>query len=193
MAHAARSRRRASRSIFMRPPRPWPSWRRAMSASIASRSSSRPAGRPSTTQVRPGPCDSPAVVSFRRHEAPECMRAQTVSSACHTGRPGSALRAAAAAPVVLDALAPDGMRRQDAAVGQPAVAVHALVGLLAVGVRAAQHRGAGLRVAARGGAGGGRGDLLVGVGGAVEVQDVHLVLHGAGRRSGGRRTRCRPP
>ena len=54
----------ASRSIFMRPPRPWPSWRRAMSASTASRSSSRPAGMPSTMQVRPGPCDSPAVMSF---------------------------------------------------------------------------------------------------------------------------------
>src|SRR5689334_9189071 len=50
-------------SIFMRPPRPWPSWRRAMSRLTASRSSSRPAGRPSTTQVRPGPWDSPAVTT----------------------------------------------------------------------------------------------------------------------------------
>src|SRR4051794_7480981 len=49
----------------MRPPRPWPSWRRAMSALIASGSSSSPAGRPSTMQVRPGPCDSPAVVRRR--------------------------------------------------------------------------------------------------------------------------------
>src|SRR6478672_3833721 len=49
----------------MRPPRPCPSWRRAMSRSISSRSSSRPAGRPSTTHVRPGPCDSPAVVMRR--------------------------------------------------------------------------------------------------------------------------------
>ena len=53
-----------SRSIFMRPPRPWPSWRRAMSRSMASRSSSSPAGRPSTMHVRPGPCDSPAVISL---------------------------------------------------------------------------------------------------------------------------------
>ena len=45
----------------MRPPRPWPSWRRAMSRSIASRSSSSPAGRPSTMVVSPGPWDSPAV------------------------------------------------------------------------------------------------------------------------------------
>src|SRR4051812_27976756 len=51
-----------SRSIFMRPPRPWPSWRRARSRSMSSGRSSRPAGRPSTTAVRPGPCDSPAVV-----------------------------------------------------------------------------------------------------------------------------------
>src|SRR4051794_19228695 len=46
----------------MRPPRPWPSWRRAMSPLIASAVSSSPAGRPSTMQVRPGPCDSPAVM-----------------------------------------------------------------------------------------------------------------------------------
>src|SRR4051794_17468606 len=46
----------------MRPPRPWPSWRRAMSALMAPRSSSSPAGRPSTMQVRPGPWDSPAVI-----------------------------------------------------------------------------------------------------------------------------------
>ena len=51
-----------SRSIFIRPPRPWPSWRRAMSRLSVSSSSSRPAGRPSTMQVRPGPCDSPAVM-----------------------------------------------------------------------------------------------------------------------------------
>src|SRR4051812_21861854 len=50
-------------SIFIRPPRPWPSWRRAMSPSIASWSSSRPAGSPSTIVVRPGPCDSPAVTT----------------------------------------------------------------------------------------------------------------------------------
>ena len=53
----------ASFSIFIRPPRPWPSWRRAMSRSIGSRSSSSPAGRPSTIQVRPGPWDSPAVTT----------------------------------------------------------------------------------------------------------------------------------
>src|SRR3954464_6387671 len=51
-----------SDSIFMRPPRPWPSWRRARSRSMSSGRSSRPAGGPSTTAVRPGPCDSPAVV-----------------------------------------------------------------------------------------------------------------------------------
>src|SRR5687768_5412535 len=46
----------------MRPPRPWPSWRRARSESMSSGRSSSPAGRPSRTAVRPGPCDSPAVV-----------------------------------------------------------------------------------------------------------------------------------
>src|SRR5829696_6450681 len=51
-----------SLSIFIRPPRPWPSWRRARSRSTSSGRSWRPAGRPSTTAVRPGPCDSPAVV-----------------------------------------------------------------------------------------------------------------------------------
>src|SRR5947207_1501921 len=51
-----------SLSIFIRPPRPWPSWRRARSRSMSSGRSSRPAGSPSTTAVSPGPCDSPAVV-----------------------------------------------------------------------------------------------------------------------------------
>src|SRR3954468_15681847 len=49
-------------SIFIRPPRPCPSWRRASSLSRSSGRSSRPAGSPSTIAVRPGPCDSPAVV-----------------------------------------------------------------------------------------------------------------------------------
>src|SRR3954454_24863127 len=49
-------------SIFIRPPRPCPSWRRARSRLMSSGVSSRPAGRPSSTAVRPGPCDSPAVV-----------------------------------------------------------------------------------------------------------------------------------
>src|SRR5881227_211016 len=46
----------------MRPPRPCPSCRRARSRSMSSGESSSPAGRPSSTAVRPGPCDSPAVV-----------------------------------------------------------------------------------------------------------------------------------
>src|SRR3954470_13707767 len=49
-------------SIFIRPPRPCPSWRRARSRLMSSGVSSSPAGRPSSTAVRPGPCDSPAVV-----------------------------------------------------------------------------------------------------------------------------------
>ena len=31
--------------------------------------SSRPAGRPSTIAIRPGPCDSPAVCEAQRHSA----------------------------------------------------------------------------------------------------------------------------
>src|SRR6185295_12798150 len=49
-------------SIFIRPPRPCPSWRRARSRSRSSRFSGSPAGRPSTIAVRPGPWDSPLVV-----------------------------------------------------------------------------------------------------------------------------------
>src|SRR5918998_283104 len=52
-----------SRSIFIRPPRPWPSWRRAMSRLTASGSSSSPAGSPSTIVERPGPWLSPAVMT----------------------------------------------------------------------------------------------------------------------------------
>src|SRR4051794_30384220 len=44
-----------------------------MSPSIDSRSSSSPAGRPSTMHVRPGPWDSPAVVSFSPIEGPQSM------------------------------------------------------------------------------------------------------------------------
>ena len=61
-----------SRSIFMRPPRPWPSWRRAMSPLTASRSSSSPAGSPSTIVVRPGPWLSPAVMT--RSDTPGSLR-----------------------------------------------------------------------------------------------------------------------
>src|SRR5919112_1676090 len=56
-------------SIFIRPPRPWPSWRRARSESMSSGLSSRPAGRPSTIAVSPGPWDSPAVTK-RKDMAP---------------------------------------------------------------------------------------------------------------------------
>ena len=77
-----------SLSIFIRPPRPWPSWRRAMSPLIASRSSSRPAGSPSTMQVRPGPCDSPAVMR-RSAIRPYRLRARTLARGV-TARAGTA-------------------------------------------------------------------------------------------------------
>src|SRR3954452_24757862 len=73
----------ASRSIFMRPPRPWPSWRRAMSALIAPGSSSSPAGRPSTMQVRPGPWDSPAVI--RRSDTPGSLGGRRVGPGARYG------------------------------------------------------------------------------------------------------------
>src|SRR3954447_1324887 len=73
----------ASRSIFMRPPRPWPSWRRAMSALMASGSSSSPAGRTSTMQVRPGPGDSPAVI--RRSDTPRSLGGRRVGPGARGG------------------------------------------------------------------------------------------------------------
>ena len=48
---------------------PWPSWRRARSASMSSGASSSPAGSPSTMAVSPGPWDSPAVTN-RKDIAP---------------------------------------------------------------------------------------------------------------------------
>src|SRR6188768_1924605 len=56
-------------SIFMRPPRPCPSWRRARSASTSSGRSSSPRGRPPTIAGSPGPWDSPAVTN-RKDIAP---------------------------------------------------------------------------------------------------------------------------
>src|SRR5215210_1175798 len=67
----------------MRPPRPWPSWRRAMSALIASGSSSRPAGSPSTMHVSPGPCDSPAVI--RRSGTPARLGGAGLSPGARCG------------------------------------------------------------------------------------------------------------
>ena len=52
-------------SIRWRGLRPYPCWRRSRSRSIASRSSTSPAGRPVTIATSAGPCDSPAVVSAR--------------------------------------------------------------------------------------------------------------------------------
>src|SRR3954464_9542008 len=67
----------------MRPPRPWPSWRRAMSALMASGSSSSPAGRPSTMQVRPGPWDSPA--GIRRSDTPRSLGGRRVGPGARGG------------------------------------------------------------------------------------------------------------
>ncbi len=44
-----------SRSIFMRPPRPYPRWRRARSSLMWSSVRGRPAGTPSMTAVRASP------------------------------------------------------------------------------------------------------------------------------------------
>ncbi len=51
----------SSRSKRIRGPRPKPSRRRASSSWSCSSVTERPAGSPSTTTVRAGPCDSPAV------------------------------------------------------------------------------------------------------------------------------------
>src|SRR6185436_9535438 len=55
------SKRASSFSIFMRPPRPYPCWRRASSEATKSGSTASPEGIPSRIAVRRGPCDSPAV------------------------------------------------------------------------------------------------------------------------------------
>src|SRR5688572_25270359 len=91
----------------MRPPRPWPSWRRAMSRLIASRSRANPAGRPSTTQVRPGPWLSPAVT--RRRDTPDRVRRRRGRGASVVLRSMRGVRQAAepeaAGPRALDARA----------------------------------------------------------------------------------------
>src|SRR5581483_4157881 len=51
----------SSRSIFMRPPAPYPVWRRCKSILICSIEMGKPAGNPSTMQVKEGPWDSPEV------------------------------------------------------------------------------------------------------------------------------------
>ena len=57
----------------MRPPRPWPSCRRAMSRSIASWSSSSPAGRPSTMRRQARAVGLPCGDQLQRHAAPKSM------------------------------------------------------------------------------------------------------------------------
>src|SRR5437870_3832147 len=47
-----------------RGPRPEPGWRRWRSKSISAGESASPAGTPSSSATRPGPCDSPAVSSL---------------------------------------------------------------------------------------------------------------------------------
>src|SRR4051812_4258270 len=94
-----------------------------MSRSIASGSSSKPAGKPSTTQVRPGPCDSPAVMSFsamrrrslcaeRRLPVPDRLALQG-----HVGLRGalSSIRCLRASLL--------GHAHEYAALGQPAIAL----------------------------------------------------------------------
>ncbi len=50
-----------SLSIFIRPPRPYPNWRRESSASISAMVTGTPAGTPDTMVTRALPWDSPAV------------------------------------------------------------------------------------------------------------------------------------
>src|SRR4051812_39140673 len=51
----------SSASNAIRAPRPWPRRRRASAAWMSLLVTSTPAGRPSSTATRAGPCDSPAV------------------------------------------------------------------------------------------------------------------------------------
>src|SRR5262245_56064497 len=55
-----------SRSIFIRPPRPKPCWRRASSRASTARPTRKPAGRPERMAVRPGPWLSPPVMRLSR-------------------------------------------------------------------------------------------------------------------------------
>ncbi len=52
-------------SIFMRPPRPYPFWRRANCLLISSIASGTPNGKPSMSTKQPAPCDSPAERNVR--------------------------------------------------------------------------------------------------------------------------------
>src|SRR5215212_861919 len=147
-----------SRSIFIRPPRPWPSWRRAMSSLTASRSSSSPAGRPSTIVVRPGPWLSPAVMT----------RSDTR---------GSLLRLPAWSPT-LRLPQPGGQVRDGRAQGVPAALEGAARGVEAIPgrsvVRGARTDDARAGARARAGLGGRGGPAL------VDLEQVELVLLGDG-------------
>src|SRR3954452_14478579 len=77
----------------MRPPRPWPSCRRARSRSISVRSSASPAGRPSTRQVRPGPWDSPEVMRRSAMAGTGYGRDPRPGAVPRVGRVGAAQRA----------------------------------------------------------------------------------------------------
>src|SRR6185437_4336201 len=59
-------------SIFMRPPRPKPCWRRQSSRSTKAASRARPAGRPETSASRAWPWDSPAVEKRRFDTGFQC-------------------------------------------------------------------------------------------------------------------------
>src|SRR4051794_39019341 len=157
----------------MRPPRPWPSWRRCMSRPIASRSSASPAGRPSTMHVRPGPWDSPAVMRRRDAMRPDTLLAGDWSAPGRAGEARRVRRAQARAARVRRGDRAAGVAgHEGAALVGADVATHALVALglelpddvLGVLVDLARSlRGSGL---AR--------DLVV-----EDLDEVELVLHDA--------------
>ena len=62
VTHAAVTGRCRARSSFARP-RPWPSWRRAMSSVDRLALELEPRRQPLDDARKPGPCDSPAVIS----------------------------------------------------------------------------------------------------------------------------------
>src|SRR4051812_15604749 len=70
----------------MRPPRPWPSCRRARSRSMSSELSSSPAGMPSTIAVSPGPCDSPEVTKRKDMPPTPYLRGRGRRSSAARGR-----------------------------------------------------------------------------------------------------------
>ena len=79
-------------SIFMRPPLPYPCWRRASSLLISSGVIVIPEGSPSTIAESAGPCDSPAVKYLIIVFYPVVPQAQTCYGSLKQKKPAACLQ-----------------------------------------------------------------------------------------------------